>query len=44
MIRIAYLIEITRISDQKISETMPSTASGEIAPPGLAARAASRSA
>jgi hypothetical protein len=40
MIRIAYLIEMTTINDQKISETMPSTASGETCPDGLAARAA----
>ena len=36
MIRIAYLIEMTMISDQKISETIPSTACGVIAPLGLA--------
>jgi hypothetical protein len=37
MIRIAYLIEITMISDQRISDTMPSTASGDAVPLGLAA-------
>ena len=37
MMRPAYLTEITTISDQKINDTIPSTASGEIAPPGLAA-------
>src|SRR3954451_20036128 len=44
MIRIAYLMEITAISDQKIKDTMPNTASGEIAPPEVAAFAASLSA
>jgi hypothetical protein len=37
MIKIAYLMEMTMISDQKINDTMPMTASGEIAPLGLAA-------
>ena len=37
MIRVAYLIDMTTISDQKISETMPSTASGVTWPFGLAA-------
>jgi len=40
MIRIAYLIEITMISDQKISDTMPSTTSGVTSPLGLADLAA----
>src|SRR5580704_6601165 len=40
MIRTAYLMEMTIISDQKISDTMPSTASGDACPPGLAAFAA----
>ena len=30
-------MEITTISDQKINDTMPSTAAGETAPPELAA-------
>ena len=34
MMRIAYLNEMTTISDQKISDTMPSTASGVICPVG----------
>jgi hypothetical protein len=37
MISSAYLMEMTTTSDQKISETMPSTASGATVPPGLAA-------
>ena len=37
MIRIAYLMEIMTISDQKISDTIPMTASGAIAAVGLAA-------
>jgi len=37
MIKSAYLIEMTIISDQKISDTIPRTAAGEIAPFGLAA-------
>ena len=37
MMRIAYFTEMTMIKDQKISDTTPTTASGEIAPPGLAA-------
>jgi len=37
MIRMAYLMETTMISDQKINDTTPSTASGETAPLGLAA-------
>jgi hypothetical protein len=37
MMRIAYLREMTMISDQKINDTMPMTASGEMAPLGLAA-------
>src|SRR5205814_6475406 len=37
MIRIAYLMETTTISDQKINDTMPSTASGDACPLGLAA-------
>src|SRR3954452_8106636 len=41
MIRIAYLMEITTISDQKINDTIPSTAAGETTPPKLAAFAAS---
>src|SRR4051794_9236463 len=41
MIRIAYLMEITTISAQKITDTIPSTAAGEITPPKLAAFAAS---
>jgi hypothetical protein len=40
MIRMAYLIEMTMISDQKISETTPSTAAGATAPTGVAALAA----
>ena len=40
MIKTAYLTEMTMISDQKMSETMPSTAAGSTAPPGLAALAA----
>jgi hypothetical protein len=44
MIRIAYLIEMTTISDQKINDTMPSTASGEACPAGLATFAATLSA
>ena len=36
MMRIAYSIEMTMISDQAISDTMPSTASGETCPSGLA--------
>jgi hypothetical protein len=40
MIRIAYLIEMKMISDQKISDTMPTTASGETCPSGLADLAA----
>ena len=43
MMRIAYLIEMTMISDQKISDTMPSTASGETCPSGLADFAATLS-
>ena len=34
MMRIAYLNEMTMISDQKISDTMPSTASGATCPGG----------
>ena len=37
MIRVAYLNEMTTISDQKISDTMPITASGVTWPLGLAA-------
>jgi hypothetical protein len=37
MIRIAYFTEMTMINDQKISDTIPTTASGEIAPLGVAA-------
>jgi hypothetical protein len=44
MIRIAYLMEMTMINDQKISDTTPSTASGETCPAGLAAFAATLSA
>jgi hypothetical protein len=40
MMRIAYLIEMTTINDQKISDTMPRTASGEACPVGLADLAA----
>ena len=36
MMRIAYLIEMTMMSDQKMSDTMPSTASGATCPVGLA--------
>jgi hypothetical protein len=36
MIKIAYLMEITTISDQKISDTIPITASGATVPAGLA--------
>ncbi len=43
MIRIAYLIEMTTISDQKISDTMPMTDSGVTCPFGLAALAATLS-
>ena len=43
MMRIAYLIEMTMINDQKISDTMPSTASGETCPAGLADFAATLS-
>ena len=34
MMRIAYLIEMTTINDQKINDTTPSTASGDACPPG----------
>lgn len=37
MIRVAYLMEITTISDLKISDTIPMTASGAITAVGLAA-------
>jgi len=37
MMRIAYLMEMTMIRDQKINDTIPMTASGDKAPPGLAA-------
>jgi hypothetical protein len=37
MMRVAYLMEMTMISDQKIKDTMPMTASGEMTPLGLAA-------
>jgi hypothetical protein len=40
MMRMAYLTEITTMSDQKINETTPSTASGATVPAGLAAFAA----
>ena len=40
MIRIAYLMEMTMISDQKINDTMPSTACGDTSPAELAAFAA----
>ena len=43
MIRIAYLMEMTTISDQKISDTIPSTASGATVPAGLATFAATLS-
>src|SRR5271169_4605408 len=43
MIRIAYLMEMTMISDQKINDTIPSTASGDTCPLGLAAFAATLS-
>ena len=33
---IAYLTEMTMMSDQKISDTQPSTACGETCPSGLA--------
>jgi hypothetical protein len=33
----AYLKEMTMVNDQKISDTIPSTAAGEMAPLGLAA-------
>jgi hypothetical protein len=41
MIRIVYLMDMTTISDQKINDTTPRTASGETLTPGLAAFAAS---
>ena len=44
MIRIAYLMEMTIISDQKINDTTPSTACGDSCPSGLAAFAATLSA
>jgi hypothetical protein len=37
MIRIAYLMEITMMSDQKIKDMIPNTASGAGVPPELAA-------
>ena len=43
MIRIAYLMEMTMINDQKINDTMPTTASGETCPLGLADFAATLS-
>ena len=43
-IRTAYLSEMMRINDQMISETTPSTASGDGEPLGLAALIASRKA
>jgi hypothetical protein len=43
MMRIAYLTEMTMISDQKISDTMPRTASGVTCPVGLADLAATLS-
>ena len=43
MMRIAYLIEMTMINDQKISDTMPSTAAGVGCPLGFAAFAATLS-
>ena len=43
MMRTAYLMEMTTISDQKIRETMPTAASGATLPPELAAFAATLS-
>jgi hypothetical protein len=37
MMSSAYLMEMTTISDQKISDTIPSTASGATVPPELEA-------